>query len=186
MLTDTNRLKQTLPDTLEPCQDGKHTILAQPWKAGIFSPGPFGISKCPYKIFTKMVGFCQFGVFYIHQTEIIKYSCSWSPCIWRARSIARRICGSALKCWFGEEIQMKLLLCCAFQCWWLGKLFKNRARWRLQDQWLWLKLFAKMWYWWLKRVNCFFSKFCDFIVHDFFILGRTSCVHRNGQIKLKW
>ena len=81
--------------------------------------------------------------FFMSVIEIIKYSCSWSPCIWRARSIARRICGSALKCWFGEEIQMKLLLCCAFQCWWIGKLFKSRARWRLEDQWLWLKLFAK-------------------------------------------
>ena len=49
-VTDTNRLKQTLPDTPEPCQDGKHTILAQPWKAGIVFTWPFWdikISKPP-------------------------------------------------------------------------------------------------------------------------------------------
>ena len=63
-------------------QAGKQTILAQPWKMGIFFTLPFWdikISKCPYKIFTKFVGFCQFGV-YARQIEIIKYSCSWSPC----------------------------------------------------------------------------------------------------------
>ena len=49
-----------------------------------------------------------------------------------------------------------------------------------------VEVIRKMWYWWSKRVNCFLSKFCDFFVHDFFILGRTSCVHRNGEIQLKW
>ena len=38
-----NRHQQTkkLPDTPEPCQDGKHTILAQPRMAGIFFTWPF-------------------------------------------------------------------------------------------------------------------------------------------------
>ena len=52
-------------------------------KGGNFFTWPFWdnkISKCPYKIFTKMVGFRQFGFFYARQIEIIKYSCTWSPC----------------------------------------------------------------------------------------------------------
>ena len=65
MLTDTNRIKQTLP---EQCQDGEYTILAHPERREFFHLALLGHQKPSQKC----LGFSNLFV-YARQAETIKY-----------------------------------------------------------------------------------------------------------------
>ena len=98
MLTDTNRLKQTLPDTPEPCQAGKHTILAQPWKTGVFFTWTFWdikISKPPYISSLKMVGFVHFSNFFIPSEKYYKLQSCWIT-LYQIFSVATSSCPKSI------------------------------------------------------------------------------------------